>query len=190
MAKRNKAKVAFGSCQERKMFPTHGAPNRMGNEQLTLDSSPTPGPGCYDNHVVGTIVYNLKRRPESMKGYALAARTAPRFLPSFQTVTPSPQKYQPDWSVSQMCSPGKSSSNSTEPRFMSQSASVSSNPGPGTYKLDGPRNQKVSWPMKFGSPDWSRVPMLQRKALHTELPCDKEFRKHRSRLAYLQLYYS
>lgn len=34
------------------MFPSHSAPNRMGNELLTLHRSPTPGPGCYDNHVV------------------------------------------------------------------------------------------------------------------------------------------
>ncbi|XP_034167940.1 protein pitchfork isoform X2 [Pangasianodon hypophthalmus] len=158
MAARNKATaVAFGSCQERKMIPTHGAPNRMGNELLTLQRSPTPGPGCYDSHV---------------------------------TVTPSPQKYQQDWSVSQMCSPGKTSVNSTTPRFTSKSATVNSNPGPGAYVLDGPCNQRVSWPMKFGSPDWSQVPMLERRALRTELPCDKEFLKHRNRVAYLRLHYS
>ncbi|MCI4387594.1 hypothetical protein PGIGA_G00076030 [Pangasianodon gigas] len=191
MAARNKATtVAFGSCQERKMIPTHGAPNRMGNELLTLQRSPTPGPGCYDSHAVGTIVHNLKTRPESKKGYALAARTSPRFRPSLQTVTPSPQKYQQDWSVSQMCSPGKTSINSTTPRFMSKSDTVSSNPGPGAYVLDGPCNQRVSWPMKFGSPDWSQVPMLERRALRTELPCDKEFLKHRNRVAYLRLHYS
>ncbi|XP_060750561.1 ciliary microtubule-associated protein 3-like isoform X2 [Tachysurus vachellii] len=182
--------VTFGSRQERKIFPTHSAPNRMGNEMLTLQSSPTPGPGCYDNHVVGTIVYNLERRPESKKGYTFAARTAPRFLPSFQTVTPSPQQYQQDWSVSQMCcSEIKTPFNSTTPRFISQSARVSCNPGPGTYMLDGTGSKRVSWPMKFGSPDWARVPTLERKALRTELPRDMEFQKHRSRVAYLRLYY-
>ncbi|KAF5902088.1 protein pitchfork, partial [Clarias magur] len=44
-------KVAFGSSQERKIFPTDSAPNRMGNEMVTFHSSPMPGPGCYDNHV-------------------------------------------------------------------------------------------------------------------------------------------
>ncbi|KAM9445395.1 ciliary microtubule-associated protein 3-like [Clarias gariepinus] len=162
----------------------------MGNEMVTFHSSPTPGPGCYDNHVVGTIVYNLKRRPESKKGYALAARTSPRFLPSFQTVTPSPQKYQQDWSVSSMCAPGKTSLSSTEPRFVTKPVTVSTNPGPGAYTPNCPSNRRVSWPMKFGSPDWTQVPMLDRRALRTELPCDKDFKNHRNRVAYLHLYYS
>ncbi|XP_060792731.1 ciliary microtubule-associated protein 3-like isoform X2 [Neoarius graeffei] len=159
----------------------------MGIELRTLQSTPIPGPGCYDNHMVDTIVYNLDRRPESKKGYTLAARTSSRFIPPFQTVTPSPQKYQKDWSVSQTCPPGKTSFNSTSSRFVS--TAVNSNPGPGTYVADGPHHRRVSWPMKFGSPDWSQVPMLERRALHTELPCDKEFKKHRNRVAYLRLYY-
>lgn len=44
---------------------------------------------------VDTIVYNLKRKPESKKGYALAARTSPRFLPSFQVET-NPKNMDPN----------------------------------------------------------------------------------------------
>lgn len=47
--------VAFGSCQKRLIFPTHFAPNRMGNEMLALHGSndyKALGPGCYDNHTV------------------------------------------------------------------------------------------------------------------------------------------
>ncbi|KAI5095940.1 protein pitchfork, partial [Silurus meridionalis] len=182
--------VAFGSCQDRKIFPVHRTPNRMGIEDLTLESLPTPGPGSYDNHVVNTIVYNLERKPESKKGYSLAARTSPRFIQPFQTVTPSPQEYQQDWSGSEKCAPGRTAFNSTAQRFTSKSTTISSNPGPGTYSPGGPCNRKVSWPMKFGSPDWSSVPMQKKKGLRTELPCDKELRKHRNRVAYLRLYYS
>ncbi|KAL7859418.1 hypothetical protein SRHO_G00145650 [Serrasalmus rhombeus] len=161
-------KVAFGSCEERKMFPAHCAPNRTGNEFQPLLGSPARGPGCYDNHVVGTILYNLQKRPESKKGYSLAARTAPRFLPSFQTVTPSPQKYQQDWSASRVCPPGRTPFNSTTQRFTSKPATASFNPGPGSYAHDSPHDRKVAWPMKFGSPDWSRVPQLERRTLRTE----------------------
>ncbi|XP_046726145.1 protein pitchfork isoform X3 [Silurus meridionalis] len=158
MAARNKVTtVAFGSCQDRKIFPVHRTPNRMGIEDLTLESLPTPGPGSYDNHV---------------------------------TVTPSPQEYQQDWSGSEKCAPGRTAFNSTAQRFTSKSTTISSNPGPGTYSPGGPCNRKVSWPMKFGSPDWSSVPMQKKKGLRTELPCDKELRKHRNRVAYLRLYYS
>ncbi|XP_036446740.1 protein pitchfork-like isoform X2 [Colossoma macropomum] len=149
-------KVAFGSCEERKMFPAHSAPNRMGNEFQPLHGSPARGPGCYDNHV---------------------------------TVTPSPQKYQQDWSVSRVCPPGRTPFNSTTQRVTSKPATASFNPGPGSYAHDSPHDQKVSWPMKFGSPDWSRVPQMERKALRTELPCDKEFLKQRNRVAYLRLFY-
>lgn len=45
-------RVAFGSCQKRLMFPTHVAPDRMGNEMLARYSSKELGPGCYDNHTV------------------------------------------------------------------------------------------------------------------------------------------
>uniref|UniRef100_A0A673X6E0 Si:ch211-66i15.4 n=1 Tax=Salmo trutta TaxID=8032 RepID=A0A673X6E0_SALTR len=141
--------VSFGSCQERKLFPTHCAPNRLGNK-LSLEGAPHRGPGCYDNHV-GTILYDIQKRPESKKGYTLAARTSARFLPCAQL-------------------------------FLCYS--------PGTYAHDTTLNRKVSWPMKFGSPDWGRLPTLERKALRTELLCDKEFAKQRSRVAYLQLFYS
>ncbi len=89
---------------------------------------------------------------------------------------------------------------------------------PGVYVHDTSQS-KVSWPMKFSSPDWSKVPSLERRALRTEvqicltffyklqfketivflhnLMCfvsmqlynDKEFRKQRNRVAYLSLFY-
>ncbi|XP_029478385.1 ciliary microtubule-associated protein 3 isoform X1 [Oncorhynchus nerka] len=180
--------VAFGSCQERKLFPTHCAPNRLGNK-LSLEGAPHRGPGCYDNHV-GTILYDVQKRPESKKGYTLAARTSARFLPCAQTITPSPQRYQQDRTWSKVYPPGRIPFSSTTKRFRTKPVTADFKPGPGTYAHDTTLNQKVSWPMKFGSPDWGRLPTLERKALRTELLCDKEFVKQRSRVAYLQLFYS
>ncbi|OXB71613.1 UNVERIFIED_CONTAM: hypothetical protein H355_006148 [Colinus virginianus] len=70
---------------------------------------------------------------------------------------------------------------------------------PGTYDADKRLHKKITWPMKFGSPDWSLVPMPAKRMLNTEvqkvwtrdewmLIMDREFRKHRNRVAYLSLY--
>ncbi|XP_072569410.1 heat shock 70 kDa protein 1 isoform X1 [Paramormyrops kingsleyae] len=120
--------VVFGSCQERTLFPYHWAPDRMENE-LSLKGCPHRGPGCYDNHTVGTIVYELEKRPLSKKGYILAARTAARFLPPAQTNTPSPQKYQNDWSCLKLLPPCKPPFSSSTQRFMTQRVTLDSNPG-------------------------------------------------------------
>ncbi|XP_062963218.1 ciliary microtubule-associated protein 3 isoform X2 [Cynocephalus volans] len=63
-------------------------------------------------------------------------------------------------------------------------------PGPGTYNPEKKPPLKIAWPMKFGSPDWAQVPCLQKRTLKTELSTDKDFRKHRNRVAYLSLYYN
>ncbi|XP_048409416.1 protein pitchfork-like isoform X2 [Stegostoma tigrinum] len=62
-------------------------------------------------------------------------------------------------------------------------------PGPGTYQPNEQRNQHVTWPMKFGAPDWNLVPAPQKRTLRIELASDKEFRKHRNRVAYFSLYF-
>ncbi|CAG6021916.1 unnamed protein product [Menidia menidia] len=71
-------KLAFGSTQDRKLFPVHYAPDRLGNE-LSRQTEPHLGPGCHDNHEFGTIIYNLEKTPGSKRGYGLSARTAVRF---------------------------------------------------------------------------------------------------------------
>jgi len=45
------AAVVFGTRQERRLFPSHFAPDRLGN-QMSLQGAPHRGPGCYDNHEV------------------------------------------------------------------------------------------------------------------------------------------
>lgn len=38
---------------------------------------------------MGSITYNLEKRPESKKGYSLGARTTPRFLPPVKVLMTS-----------------------------------------------------------------------------------------------------
>lgn len=40
---------------------------------------------------------------------------------------------------------------------------------PGTYKADKQLHKRVTWPMKFGSPDWSLVPMPPKRMLKMEV---------------------
>lgn len=46
--------AVFGSCQERRLFPLHYAPDRLGN-QHSRRGEPHVGPGCYDNHEVRVL---------------------------------------------------------------------------------------------------------------------------------------
>ncbi|KAM9351321.1 ciliary microtubule-associated protein 3 [Symphorus nematophorus] len=178
--------VAFGSCQERRLFPLHCAPDRLGTQMARQEA---PDVGRYDNHEFGTIVYNLQKTPCSNKGYVFSARTAARFPPCNKTVTPSPQKYQPDQSWSRVPPPSKTPFNSTSKRFQSIQCAAEDNPGPGSYTPNAVTNRKVSWPMCFGRPDWSRLPQPEKKSLRVKLNSEKEFQKNRSRVAYLSLYY-
>ncbi|XP_068180238.1 ciliary microtubule-associated protein 3 [Antennarius striatus] len=181
-------RICFGTGQERKLFPLHYAPDRLGN-QMSRQVAPLLGPGCYGNHEFGTILYDLLKKPQSKKGFGLSARTAARFPPCVQRVTPSPQQYQPDQSQSTVPPPGRTPFNSTTRRFRSRWSTAEDTPGPGTYAHDEARNRKVQWPMCFGRPDWSRLPQLEKKSLRVKLQPDEAFVKHRSRVAYLNLYY-
>ncbi|KAK7884552.1 hypothetical protein WMY93_027675 [Mugilogobius chulae] len=161
----------------------------MGNEFMR-DAAPDLGPGTYDNHKYGTIVYDSEHTPRSRKGYGLSARTAQRFPTLSKVVSPSPQQYQPDQSSSRTISPGRTPFNSTSRRFREGSHTSDQLLGPGSYSVcETEVNRKVSWPMCFGSPDWTRLPQLDKKSLRVKLHTEKEFLKQRSRLAYLSLYY-
>ncbi|CAG6021915.1 unnamed protein product [Menidia menidia] len=114
-----------------------------------------------------------------------------------QSATPSPQQYQPDQSKLKVLPPGKFPFSSTTQRFQCAPCTARDTPGPGSYAQEAVRNRKVSWPMRFGSPDWSRLPQLQKKSLRVKvsdihqliLTDEREFQKRRNRLAYLSLYY-
>lgn len=181
-------KIYFGSSQERQFVPFSFPPSRLGSE-FKMDTAPNIGPGSYDNHQYGTIVYVSEKTPMSKKGYGLSARTAERFSPASKSVSPSPQQYQPDQSLSWAISPGKSPFGLKSERFK-MAAQMDDGPGPGSYSaFDLEVNRKVSWPMCFGSPDWSRLPQLDKRSLRVKIHTDKELLKQRSRVAYLSLYY-
>ncbi|XP_061113290.1 ciliary microtubule-associated protein 3-like isoform X1 [Conger conger] len=179
-------KVAFGSCQERPIFPTKYAHDRMGNKML-LKGPPHLGPGCYDSHNWGTIAYELKR-PIS-KGYTLASRTSIRFPDVKESTSPSPQTYQQDWVKPRRHAPSKVPFHSSEPRFRSAAVTQDITPGPGSYSHDTVQDRKVVWPMKFGATNWDLVVQPKKVTLRTEAPSERDFKKQRDKVAQLSLYY-
>nr|XP_056700802.1 protein pitchfork [Euleptes europaea] len=181
---------SFGSCQERRMFPFFHAPDRLGNVYIPITGDPSLGPGAYDHAERNNILYHLAHKPGSIKGYTMGARTAPRFALSDKYVTPEPTAYQTILAKDQKIQPKYAAFSSKSPRFSPKILEAELFPGPGTYDPYKMPHRHVTWPGKFGSPDWSLVPAPAKRTLKTELITDKAFRKQRNLLAYLSLYYS
>ncbi|NWI65836.1 PIFO protein, partial [Todus mexicanus] len=180
----------FGSSQERKIFPFHHAADRLGIQLRAIRGDPELGPGRYLSEERSSLRYALDNKPLSKKGYVIGARTGQRFIPEPQTVTPSPVTYQPFWQRERKCQPAYAPFSAKAPRFPDKPLEREFFPGPGTYEGDKQPHKKITWPMKFGSPDWSLVPTPAQRMLRMEMTIDKEFRKHRNRVAYLSLFYS
>ncbi|XP_069798332.1 ciliary microtubule-associated protein 3-like [Narcine bancroftii] len=182
-------KILPTDVPERKLFPLHWAPDRHGNEFPPIRGSPNCGPGHYDTHFQNSLSSNLGKKPESKIGYALGARKSVRFSPQ-DSLSPGPTVYQKKFGSDCSFKPSNVPFGSTSQRSKQSSSSKFQIPGPGTYELNTPRNRHVTWPMKFDSPDWSLVPAPKKRTLRIELAGDKEFRKHRNRVAYFSLYYT
>uniref|UniRef100_A0A8C2QGP4 Ciliary microtubule associated protein 3 n=1 Tax=Cricetulus griseus TaxID=10029 RepID=A0A8C2QGP4_CRIGR len=179
---------SFGTRQQRQLFPHSHPPTWLGNKFLPLRGMPHTGPGCYTASDWNGLAYNLSQTPTSTKGYAIGARTAVRFKP-VKDVTPHPGMYQKFYAWNDKYKQSFAPFNALMPRFRTD-VKGNSYPGPGTYNPEKKSPLKVVWPMKFGSPDWSQIPRLEKRTLKAELSTDKDFRKHRNRVAYLSLYYN
>lgn len=182
-------KYSFGTCQHRKLFPSAHPLTLIGHKFLPLRGVPHRGPGCYSAEDKTGLAYSLSKIPTSKKGYTCGARTAVRFKPISKDVTPDPGRYQMVYLGEQKYKQNFAPFNTLLPRFRTY-AKDSSYPCPGMYNPEKKSPSKVNWPMKFGSPDWAQVPCLEKRTLKAELSTDKDFRKHRNRVAYLSLYYN
>ncbi|XP_067913403.1 ciliary microtubule-associated protein 3-like [Heterodontus francisci] len=174
---------------ERKLFPVHWAPDRHGNQFPPIRGAPNRGPGSYDTYFKNSLTENLEKKPESKIGYALGARTSVRFLPKL-TISPGPAVYQKKLAKDRIFKPSSAPFGSTTSKSRQSSLNKLVVPGPGTYEPNAQRNRQVTWPMKFDSPDWNLVPAPKKRTLRIELASDKEFRRHRNRVAYFSLYFT
>ncbi|XP_040608029.1 protein pitchfork isoform X2 [Mesocricetus auratus] len=115
--------------------------------------------------------------------------TGPGCYTETDDVTPYPGMYQKVDTWNEKHKQCFAPFNALMPRFGTE-VKGTSYPGPGTYNPEKKSPPKIVWPMKFGSPDWSQVPCLEKRTLKAELSTDKDFRKHRNRVAYFSLYYN
>ncbi|XP_040391594.1 protein pitchfork isoform X3 [Cygnus olor] len=167
--------------------------SRLGIQLGAIKGNPFLGPGCYQSQEASSLRYSWGKKTLSTKGYVIGARTAQRFISEPQTVTPGPGMYQSFWNKDRKCQPSCAPFSTKTSRFPDKPSNKELFPGPGTYDTDKQLHKKITWPMKFGSPDWSLVPMPAKRMLKTEvqkLMVDREFIKHRNRVAYLSLYES
>lgn len=112
-----------------------------------------------------------------------------RFKPIQKEVTPAAGMYQKVSPQQEKHKQNFAPFNVLVPRFKNYPKDTYY-PSPGAYNPEKKPPPKIAWPMKFGSPDWAQVPCLQKRTLKAELSTDKDFRKHRNRVAYLSLYYN
>nr|XP_060477322.1 ciliary microtubule-associated protein 3 [Panthera onca] len=159
---------SFGTCQQRKLFPQYYPPNLLGNKFIPLRGAPHRGPGCYIAEDMYGLAYNLSRIPTSRKGYTFGARTAVRFKSINKDMMLYPGMYQTAHPREQKHKQNFAPFNTFLPRFRTDSKDTYY-PGPGTYNPEMKPPKKITWPMKFGSPDWAQVPCLQKRTLRTEV---------------------
>ncbi|KAM6217120.1 ciliary microtubule-associated protein 3 [Rhynchocyon petersi] len=180
---------SFGTCQKRNVFPSYTPSDFLGNKYPPLRGAPHRGPGKYITEDKYGLVDNLAKIPTSKKGYAFGARTSFRFRLINKNITFYPGMYQKIPSPEERHKQAFAPFNVMVPRCRKCDSEKDFYPGPGTYNPEIKPPRKVTWPMKFGSPDWAQVPCAQKRTIKSELPTDKDFRKQRNRVAYLKLYY-
>ncbi|XP_058675215.1 protein pitchfork [Ammospiza nelsoni] len=186
--------ISFGTTQDRKMFPSSFAPDRLGIEVLGVRGSPLLGPGSYLGPENNVLQSSWSTRPMSALGYVMGARTAPRFQQRARTVTPGPAAYGPFPAEPRPARPGPAPVpfSSSSPRFPTRLRDRDRYPGPGSYDIREPQTKKVSWPSRFGAPNGAALPQpVQRmvKMQVQKMTVDKNFQKNQGREAYLKLHH-
>lgn len=83
-------RISFGSCQERKMFPLHHAPDRLGIQLIAIRGDPLLGPGRYLSQEVSCSVFMLRVFP-SQKTHSTGAIGPWPATPVVESPTPAPQ---------------------------------------------------------------------------------------------------
>ncbi|CAB1330059.1 unnamed protein product [Coregonus sp. 'balchen'] len=140
---------AFGSCQERKLFPIHCAPNRLGND-LSLQGAPHLALAAMTIMLLLPFCM-MYRRDLRVKRDTLLRQG---LLHGFCTIiTHSPQKYQQDRTWCKVYPLGRTPFNSTTKRFRTKPVTADSNTGCswGHLLMILLESRKVLWPMNFGS---------------------------------------
>ncbi len=84
--------ISFGTTADRPTYPDQVPFDRFGNENTPHRGVRSVGPGQYENH--STTAFTNEKKPLSLRGYVLGARTAQRQFYSSEIRAPSPTHYQ------------------------------------------------------------------------------------------------
>ncbi|RXM27211.1 Anaphase-promoting complex subunit 1 [Acipenser ruthenus] len=95
-------------------------------------------------------------------------KARPSEMGSDDTETPSPAEYQAEWCRERVFPLYPAPFCSSTARFWRHSPLECPTPGPGMYDHNIHRNRKVTWPMRFGAPEWRLVPSLEKRTMKTE----------------------
>lgn len=143
-------KVAFGSMVERKLFPIHSNPTRMGIEQ-GLRGDPQYAPGCYGDDPLNTFLSPMNHRPRSIKGYGFGATRAKRPSLGLRGSYPGPADYQPNASCSAESTPAYKPFESAQSRFRARLKTYD-HLGPGSHDHQVSTNRRIHFEESFGGP--------------------------------------
>ncbi|PAA93129.1 hypothetical protein BOX15_Mlig023260g1 [Macrostomum lignano] len=201
-----KSAFVFDSCQNRRLFPFHIPTNRMGSNMPSVTAAPHLGPGYYNNEEKTNFGYTLEQKVGSTKGYALGARTAPRFRGASggagsDTGGLGPGAYHLPDNYDELQREAARDRELGRPPFLSATQRFpvfkrdifEVNPSPGNYEHEVQRNRKVQWQQSFGGTP-TNLPSVQQKSTLVQntdkLRSTKDEKKYQRRLAYMKLFYT
>ncbi|XP_075256040.1 ciliary microtubule-associated protein 3-like [Convolutriloba macropyga] len=194
--------ISFQTCQDRRMYPSKPAFDRLGNEKNPNRTSPEIAPGTYALGENTGFVELLRRRPgksESTIGVGISGRTGPFRLPlasKEQMMVPAPVAYQRD--LTHISEIGTGRSLQSYKPFGSASARKSvldqdsRGPPPGAHDchLHSGRLPEIERHCSFGGDQFLRTPLRSTKESGMRKTFSaRDLRKFRWKEAYLSLYW-
>nr|CAH8842916.1 unnamed protein product [Trichobilharzia regenti] len=139
-----------------------------------------------------TGINDFSKKPMSLRGYTLGARTAPRLTYQVNnTNVPDPGAYQNYINKTLTVKPNKKPFNSCAPRS-NISPNVTSTVGVGTYDITSEIGRRVQW-QRDTMLHPVNLPTIEQKStisVNTDkLATTAEHKRYQRKLAYLQLYF-
>ncbi|CAH8842237.1 unnamed protein product [Trichobilharzia szidati] len=131
------------SPAERLLYPEAIPHHRLGITLTPISNHGLAGPATYDPQFTG--INDFSKKPMSLRGYTLGARTAPRLTSQLQnTNAPDPGAYQNHINNTLAVKPNKRPFNRCAPRS-NMSPNVTSTVGVGTYDITSEIGRRVQW---------------------------------------------
>ncbi|CAH8842221.1 unnamed protein product [Trichobilharzia szidati] len=187
---KGKTLFSFESCQERLLYPEAIPHHRLGITLTPISNHGLAGPATYDPQFTG--INDFSKKPMSLRGYTLGARTAPRLTSQLHTTNaPDPGAYQNHINNTLAVKPNKKPFNRCAPRC-NISPNVTSTVGVGTYDITSEIGRRVQW-QRDTMLHPVNLPTIEQKStipVNTDkLSTTAECKRYQRKLAYLQLYF-